>query len=263
MLIDGREIARTIEDALTKDVAACNDQITLGIFMIAPTKETEQFVRIKKKKAEQLGILVEEVCLEEVATREKAIAALKDLVEKTNGVVLQQPIPNSFNIEELLACIPKEKDVDALREGSPYRSPVAGAVFEILQYQNVSIPGKKVVVIGSGNLVGKPVAELLKEEDAEVVVMTKETGLNESLLQDADIIVSGAGRPELIKPHMIKEGAIVVDAGTSESRGAVRGDVDPVCYGLPAHITPVPGGIGPITVMYLFKNLIKSASCAL
>ena len=263
MLIDGKEIARIMEDAVRRDIASCTKEVALGIFMIAPTKETEQFVRIKKRKGESLGIDIQEVCLDTNASQEEARAALLALVERVDGVVLQQPIPNHFDVNELLACIPKEKDVDALRDDSLYCSPVAGAVSEILTHQNVSVEGKRAVVIGLGSLVGKPVAAYLKASGADVMVMTKETGLDGSLLQEADIIVSGAGRSGLVQPAMIKEGAVVIDAGTSESRGAVCGDVDPACYELPSYITPVPGGVGPITVMYLFKNLIKSASCAL
>ncbi|XKT75394.1 MAG: tetrahydrofolate dehydrogenase/cyclohydrolase catalytic domain-containing protein [Patescibacteria group bacterium UBA2103] len=263
MKIDGKKIAALLEGEIRSAIDACDKKLTLGIFMIAPTKETESFVRIKKKKAGELGVDVHEVLLDKNVSEEQALSEFIKLTSVCDGVVLQQPIPNNFSLKKFYEVLPVEKDIDALTEGAPYLSPVAGALDEIFSFYKISLEEKRAVVIGSGKLVGLPASALLKDGGAEVSVMTKETGINVDLLRNADIIVSGAGRPGLLTKDMVSKDSIIIDAGTSESRGAIVGDVDPECYEYAALVSPVPGGVGPITVMYLFKNLFKSASCAL
>lgn len=261
MIIDGKALARDSSIALAKEIQNCPG-ITLGIFMIAPTEETKSFVRIKKKKAAELGVSVIEETLPSEVSTEAAAQMLMTLIEKVDGVVIQKPLPEHIDTEVLCNLLPKEKDIDALTDSSPYMSPVAGAVQEIFSAYNIDPKGMKAVVVGSGVLVGKPVTALLKERGAHVTVMTKDTGVNVEAMKKADIIISGAGKPGLITKNMLQQSAIVIDAGTSESNGAMVGDVDSECYEYVYLISPVPGGVGPLTVISLFKNLYKSASCS-
>ncbi len=136
--------------------------------------------------------------------------------------------------------------------------PVAGAVAEVLMRQGVDVAGKKVVVVGAGRLVGKPVAEMLKEMGGEVAVITTTSGSLEEL-KTADVVVLGAGNPGFIKPEMLKQGVVLIDAGTSEAGGKLMGDADPACAEVASIFTPVPGGIGPIAVAMIFKNLLALA----
>lgn len=262
MIVDGKALAREITDVLKEDIKKCSNTPVLGILMIAPTPETRSFVRIKKRKAEELGVEVIEKELGAESSQEEVSKTIQNLIEKSHGVVLQQPIPKHLDNEALCNLIPKDKDVDALTKESVYASPVAGAVEEIFKKYSVQTEGVRVVVIGSGKLVGQPVAELLIDMGALVTVMTKETGINSEKLKKAKIIVSGAGRAGLITKDMVSEDAVVIDAGTSESRGAIMGDVDKGCYEKVSLVSPVPGGVGPLTVVSLFKNLSKSASCS-
>lgn len=262
MSIDGKALARDIEAVLKNDIAACKRVPVLGILMIDPTPETESFVRIKKKKAQELGVTVIETELKAEAQEEEVVAALEDLVARSDGVVLQQPIPGHLNVDVLCNRIPPIKDIDGLHTKSVHLSPVAGAVQEILKKYSVETEGVSAVVIGSGNLVGKPVATLLQKLGADVSIMTKETGIDAEILSQAKIVVSGAGSPRLITKNMVNKEMVLIDAGTSESGGSLVGDVDPECYEHVALISPVPGGVGPLTVISLFKNLIKSASCS-
>jgi methylenetetrahydrofolate dehydrogenase (NADP+)/methenyltetrahydrofolate cyclohydrolase len=185
-----------------------------------------------------------------------------------DAVIVQLPLPEGVNQEELLNSIPVEKDADVLSRAARERfekgeegallPPVVGAIREILQSGNVAIAGKRAVVIGAGFLVGGPVAKWLRQQGADVEVLTIESS-NEALvaaLAEADIIVSGTGSPGLIMPDMIKQGLALIDAGTSESNGKIVGDADPACADKCSLFTPVPGGVGPIAVACLFENAV-------
>lgn len=262
MIIDGRGLAKVIAEDVRRGVAKCKQPPVLGIFAVAPTKEIQSFIRIKKRQAEQLGIRVREET-HSALSQEQAENLLKSLVEECDGVVLQKPLPRELNEAKLLTLIPKEKDVDGLREDSPYMSPVAQAVRIVLHTYQVRVQGAKAVVVGSGKLVGMPVADMLEKQGASVVVFDKDTGIDHSAMHAADIIVSGVGKEGIITSDMVSAKTVLIDAGTSESQGAVVGDVHKDCYEKVRLISPVPGGIGPITVVELFKNLLKSASCSL
>jgi methylenetetrahydrofolate dehydrogenase (NADP+)/methenyltetrahydrofolate cyclohydrolase len=169
------------------------------------------------------------------------------------------PLPLQVDLDAILENLPPEKDVDAV---SPHerivRAPVAEAVSEVLVRAGVAAQNKKAVVVGAGRLVGKPCAELLEYLGADVSIITQDKGSLEQL-KDADIVVLGAGEPGLVKPDMLKEGVVLIDAGTSESAGKLKGDADPECAKVASVFTPVPGGIGPIAVAMIFKNLFALA----
>ena len=262
MIIDGKALARDIAEVVQSEIQKCSKIPVLGILMVAPTPETKSFVKIKKIKAEELGIPVLEEILEESASQEEVTERLKSLIDKSDGVVLQQPIPSHLDNEALCSLIPPIKDIDALTKESLHTSPVAGAVREILEKYSIDTNGVPVVVLGSGKLVGEPVAKLLKNLGSSVEVMTKETGIDIEKLRHAKIVVSGTGSAELITKDMVNKDALLIDAGTSESKGSIVGDVHKECYEHVAYVSPVPGGVGPLTVISLFKNLSKSASCS-
>jgi len=135
--------------------------------------------------------------------------------------------------------------------------PVVGAIKELSKRQHVVFAGAKVVVVGEGRLVGKPAALWAKKQGAQVKVIHRNTERPEEILKTADIIISGAGDPGIIKPEMIKEGVVIFDAGTSEEGGVLKGDANPACADKATLFTPVPGGIGPITVAVLLRNLVN------
>lgn len=208
---------------------------TLGMVVNAGDPATESFVKIKERLAERLGVKV-------------VRGELEDLLA-CDGVLVQLPHPDAG---VLMQQIPPEQDVDALGLHPEVVAPVALAVKEVLDRHAPA--GKKATVIGEGKLVGKPVVAMLRQQGYSVSVVSLETG-SLSELKDADVVVSGAGSPYLIKPEMLKPGVVLIDAGTSESQGKVVGDCDPACADVASVMTPVPGGIGPIAVAMLFKNL--------
>ena len=234
MIIDGKAIA---ERVLASIGNALHGK-TLGVVATEGDAATESFIRIKTRVAERLGVTVKRFPSEEIL---EAFAC--------DGVIIQMPIPNA---ETLIATLPPEKDVDGLKNPAVL-PPVAGAVAEILAHASVAPAGKRTVVVGQGRLVGQPVAALMRERGAVVSVITDGESLEP--LREADIVVLGAGSPGLVKPNMLKEGAVLIDAGTSEAGGKVAGDADPMCAAKCSVFTPVPGGVGPVAVAMIFKNL--------
>lgn len=251
MIIDGKSIAGEIYAQLG------TRELRLGILVGKKNPVIDSFVRIKEKAAQRLRVQLVREELEETATTETAIAALFKLASSVDGVIVQLPLPKSMDVEKILAAIPPQKDVDGISLSPMVRPPVAEAVAHILAIHRIEVQGKHAVVIGSGRLVGVPVAALLSIRGADVTIIQKGDLL--SPLMNADVIVSGAGESGLIKPEHIKHGVVLIDAGTSESEGKVAGDADPACAAKAGLFTPVPGGVGPIAVAMIFKNLFELA----
>src|SRR3989344_5320258 len=198
MLVDGKKIAEEIIAGLGESLSGKR----LGIVVGAQDSATDSFIKIKSRVAERLGVVV-------------VRGELEELIKTCDGVIVQLPIPNS---EALLAALPPEKDVDALGSAPLVRAPVAEAIAEVLSRNGVNPSGKKAMVVGAGRLVGAPAAKLLRELGADVSIITHAHGSLEQL-KNADIVVLGAGEPGLIKPEMLKQGVVLIDAGTSEQGG--------------------------------------------
>lgn len=255
MLVDGKKIANEIILQLEGERKNLPPVLRLGVLLGAQDAASASFVKIKERIADKLQVVVVREMVDESSTTKQALRALERLAQHCAGVILQLPLPTQLHIEELLDALPVEKDVDAITAGERIvRAPVAEAVSEVLVRAGVTARGKKATVVGAGKLVGAPVAELLRDLGADVTVVT----LNEGSLvdlKDADIVVLGAGEPGFVKPEMLKEGVVLIDAGTSEASGRLVGDADPRCAEVASVFTPVPGGIGPIAVAMIFKNL--------
>lgn len=258
MIIAGKQIAEELYTELAHKFAG--SQVSLGILVGQDDPVIESFVRIKEKAAARIGVRLEREKLPLGATTDDAAKATAELAARTNGIIVQLPLPAPIDTDEVLSAIPKEKDVDGINPHvhEPDRlvhAPVAAAIEHILVREHVEVAGKKAVVVGLGRLVGKPAAALLVRLGAEVCTISQSEGSLEQL-HDADIVVLGAGKPGLVKPEHLKSGVVLFDAGTSESNGKVVGDADQRCAEIASLYTPVPGGIGPIAVAMIFKNLL-------
>jgi len=260
MMIDGRSIAEDVYGMLLADRESISHKIRLGIIVGIDDPVIESFLRIKKRAAERLGVEIVRVDLVGADTGQ-LIAAVRTLSEETDGVIVQLPLSENVDTDAVLAAIPSGKDVDANgpQHDPSVFAPVANAVGEILERSNVEIKGKNVLIVGHGRLVGKPVEEWFHKHLVRTSVVTDSINL-ERQSPDADIIILGVGEPGLLKPSMIKEGAVVIDAGTAELGKKVVGDADPACAAKCSVFTPVPGGVGPIAVAMIFKNLFELAS---
>jgi len=254
MIVDGKKLAADVYEELAKERANLPAGLSLGIIACEPDAVIESFVRIKERAAARLSIALVRRDVPASAGEKGILDAIDELASKTAGIIVQLPLPKNIDVEKVLAAIPGIKDVDGIGAAPVCEPPVALAIEEILMRSGVEVGEKSAVVVGAGRLVGAPAAKLLERLGAQVRVMTREKGGTE-LLKDADIIVSGAGEPGLITPEMLRDGAVLIDAGTSEQGGRVRGDADPACAEKCSVFTPVPGGVGPVAVAMIFKNL--------
>lgn len=262
MLVDGKKIAAGIYAEVKESLARSGQHPCLTVFACAPNVETKKYLELKKKRAGELGIDVMVIELDAEATTEEALAAVTSATS-AEGIIIQLPFPPQIDVVKLLAAVPKELDVDAIHyegEETEVLPPVIGAVAAIAKIQGVEFDGKKVAIVGQGRLVGRPAALWARAEGAVVQVVDRDTTDADTILKEADIIISGAGQPGLITPEKIKEGIVIFDAGTSEEGGELKGDADPACASKASLFTPVPGGIGPITIAVLLRNLVVLAA---
>lgn len=254
MIIDGKAIAESVYADLAIKREGMTHAIKLGIIVGTNDPVIESFIRIKTRAATRLEVEIVRTEIPPVAaTTSDVVAALAQLADRVDGIIVQLPLPAQIDTDAVLAAIPSEKDVDGISASPIVRSPVAEAIAEILRREHVVVRGKQAVVVGAGRLVGQPCATLLKELGAQVTIINKGESLD--VLKDADIVILGAGESGFVKPDMIKGGAVLIDAGTSEAGGKIAGDADPECANVVSVFTPVPGGVGPIAVAMIFRNL--------
>jgi methylenetetrahydrofolate dehydrogenase (NADP+)/methenyltetrahydrofolate cyclohydrolase len=267
MVVDGKAIAERVLDEIRGQVTSLAQfgVPTLAIITGDPTFETQKYLALKQRKAAAVGVRVVVAELPPGATTEVAVAAVRSACQSAQGVVVQLPLPAQIDREAVLAAVPATHDPDGFRYGvEPLAclSPVVVAIDEIARTYGVTFADRAVVVVGAGRLVGKPAAHYAREAGGRVTVVTKGDVSIGALLATADIIITGAGQPGLITPAMVKEGVVIFDAGTSEDGGVLRGDVAAAVALKAAVFTPVPGGIGPVTVAALLRNTVSLAAQA-
>jgi len=274
MIINGKEIASKIQEALINEVKQLKEKLitpSLTLIQVGEEKASLSYARSISKEAEILGIYLEHYKMPYETTEEELLLAIKRLNERRdiNGIVIELPLPQGINKNLALEAISPEKDVDGfhpinmgrLLEGTAKFIPAtAQSVLEAIKSVNPYIEGKNAVIIGRSNIVGKPTALLLLQENATVTICHSRTKNLQSISQTADILVVSTGRPHMIDKSYIKRGAIVIDVGITKINGKIIGDVDfDDVKDVAGWITPVPGGIGILTTLMLFKNTIKAA----
>jgi len=276
-ILDGKSLAESIEKDLKQVVVSLSHKPKLVIVQVGNNIESDIYIGYKKRFAERVGV----DCIHERYTEdEKEEKIIDDIVRYGNdtsvtGIMVQLPLPQNFNTRKILDTIPPAKDVDGLTShsltqllygGEAFLPAVAHAVFEILENYNISIFGKKVVVVGKSELVGKPIALKCMNMEATVSVCHSNTINLAQETQTADILIVGAGSLGLVGREGVRTGQVVIDIGTNPvSSGPVgrrvAGDVRfEEVLDIVSDITPVPGGVGPVTVACLFKNLLEGLS---
>lgn len=259
MIVDGRAIAQDILEDVREMVGG--KPLTMRAIVVAPTAATSSYLRAKARAAETAGVTFEVVELPSPASTEEVAEAARAL--GADAVIVQLPLPEHIDTEAVLSAIPASADADALTSAARAAGipvpPVAAAVEEILVRSNVVIAGTRAAVVGKGRLVGEPVAARLASLGSTVQSFDDKT-FEPSALAHADIVVSGAGVPHLIRPDLVKDGVALIDAGTSEAAAGaggdsrIVGDIDPAAAAKASVYTPVPGGVGPVTVACLMRN---------
>ena len=264
MLVDGKAIAKEIYHDTAATVEKLPVPPIMAIITCSPNFETQKYLDLKKAKARALGIELLVTVLPADSSTEAVVAAVFKASSIASGVVVQLPLPAHIDTTVVLASIPATHDVDAFRytqTGTGPLPPVVGAIAEIALLHSITWKGKQVVVFGSGRLVGAPATVYAQAMGAQVQVVTEETQDIKALVLTADIIILGVGKPNLLQPEMVKKEVIVFDAGASEDGGLLVGDARTDVAQKAALFTPVPGGIGPITVALLFRNLLELQAC--
>lgn len=262
MVVDGKAIAAEIIMETAREAAAMPKAPVLSIITCAPNFATRSYLALKRRKAIEAGVEVVVHELSGSASTEEVVEAVKVAVGEAEGVVVQLPLPAHIDREAVLAAVPATHDPDGFSYGKDERacfSPVVVAIKTIGERSGLVWSGQRAVVVGNGLLVGLPASHFLRQAGAQVVVITPETENSEQLISQADILVTGVGKPGLITAAMVKDGICVFDAGTSEDGGVLRGDVDALVANKAAVFTPVPGGIGPVTVAALLANTVSLA----
>lgn len=273
MLVDGYKIANDIGSELKKKVSNLNPKPGLGIILAGDDKPSQVFVAHKIKFCEEVGIKVEtrKINGSSKNLRKKLESSIKEFNRSTSihGIILQLPLPKNLirYQPKIFQLIAPEKDIDCfnpinlglLNSGNSVALPaVVKACLAVLENYRINLKGKVILVIGWGQVVGKPLVPALLRRGATVIVCHQYTKNLPELTQKADVIISAAGKPKLINSKMVKKGIIVLDVGASFAKGKIMGDFDFATTNKKARlITPVPGGIGPITVAMVAKNTLE------
>lgn len=277
ILLDGKKLSEKILNNLKKKIRG--RRLQLAVVLVGDDAVSRIFINQKKKACEKTGIDFKLFQFHENGSREIIKEKIKEIAENpaVSGVVIQLPLPASpagrpakFNTDEFLNLVPEEKDIDVLAEkslGKFYQGrskilpPTVSGILYLLKNYKITLKDKNVAIIGAGRLVGFPLALQLLKEKATVSVLNEWTKDTPFFTKRADVLISGVGWPNLIKGENVKKGAIVIDAGSSLKAGKVVGDVDFKSVSKKAsYITPVPGGVGPLTVACLLDNLTKIKS---
>ena len=261
MIIDGKAIADRILTETRLAASSLPHVPSFAAFAVAPSPATQSYLRMKARQAERAGIQMEVRELRDDIDTDALIGAIQTASE--DAVIVQLPLPEHINTMRVLEAIPEDKDADvlspAVRTHGSVLHPIAASIEQIFKEGNVTVAGSRAVVVGQGWLVGQPATAWLTQQGAQVTTVTRESGDLLAMLPLADIIVSGAGSPGLIMPDLVKEGAAVIDVGTSELGGSIAGDVAPEVRDVAGLFTPVPGGVGPVAVAFLMKNVVQLA----
>lgn len=271
MIIDGKKIAAEILDKVKSGVSKLSFQPIFCDVLVGSDPASQQYVRMKGKTAEKVGIKFRSAEYPESITTLELINEIKKIGREPDicGLIVQLPLPQSIDKQAVLDAIDPKIDVDCTGKvntdlfygGKAYvEFPTAAAVMASLDSTGADFLKKDFLVMGFGQLVGRPVSFLLQQRGYKVTVARSKTENAEQLLREADVIISAVGKPKLITGQKIKPGAIVVDAGTSESQGGIVGDVDfDSVKDIAGFVSPVPGGVGPITVAMLLSNVLRVA----
>lgn len=275
IIIDGKEVARKTRENLKNKVAELKKQNIfpkLAVIMVGEDPASKIYVRNKSKACEELGIEYEEFLLKEDITQQELIKLINELNsrEDVHGILLQSPIPQHLDINEAFRTIAPEKDVDGFNPVNvgklvlgqeTFISCTPFGVIKMLEEYNIEIEGKNAVVIGRSNIVGKPMLQCLLNKHATVTICHSKTKNLKELTKKADILVAAIGKPKFVTEDMVKPGAVVIDVGINrDENGKVCGDVDfENVKNIAGYITPVPGGVGPMTIAMLMTNIVKAA----
>lgn len=271
-ILDGKQIAKDYRQGLQDQVEALKEKgftPKLSVILVGNDGASQSYVRSKKKAAEKIGMISEIVHLEETATEEEVLNELNRLNndDSVSGILVQVPLPKQVSEQKILEAINPEKDVDGFHpinigklyiDEQTFVPCTPLGIMEILKHADIDLEGKNAVVIGRSHIVGQPVSKLLLQKNASVTILHSRSKDMAPYLKDADVIVSAVGKPGLVTKDVVKEGAVIIDVGnTPDENGKLKGDVDyDAVKEIAGAITPVPGGVGPLTITMVLNNTL-------
>jgi methylenetetrahydrofolate dehydrogenase (NADP+)/methenyltetrahydrofolate cyclohydrolase len=270
MIIDGRKIADGILARLKRQVSAMKVKPRLAVILVGDDKASETYVRNKQQAATLVGIKFDLHKFPASISENELIKQIRQIQKNSlDGIIIQLPLPKKFNKKTVLNELDPNIDVDGLSwvslgklviHDNTLVPPSPGAVLEIIKHSKVDIKGKHIVLVGQGDLIGKPLTNILIHMPVTLTTCNKETKNLPKITKTADILIAGVGKYNLIRGNMVKKGAVVVDAGVSFYKGKMYGDINlEEVAKIAAAVTPTPGGVGPITVAKLLENTVKLA----
>lgn len=274
IIIDGKKVSAQVKEQVrieTEELVKKGIKPGLAVIIVGDDPASRVYVNNKKKACEKVGFLSKEFALPATTTQEELLSLVKELNEdkEINGILCQLPLPNGLDEKAVIEAISPLKDVDAFHASNVGKIMIGdydflpctpAGVMEMLHSYNIPVEGKECVVIGRSNIVGKPMAMLLLHENGTVTITHSRTKNLKEVTKRADILVAAIGKPKFVTADMVKEGAVVIDVGMDrDENGKLCGDVDfenikEKC----SAITPVPGGVGPMTIAVLMKNTLKA-----
>ena len=274
-IIDGKAVSAKVKEQVRREAEVLKDQgieIGLAVVIVGNNSASRVYVNNKKKACEDVGFTSHEYALPEETTEAELLELVEKLNndDKVNGILVQLPLPKQINENAIINAIRPEKDVDAFHPENvghimigdfSFLPCTPAGVMELIAETGVDVCGKNCVVIGRSNIVGKPMAMLLLHKNGTVTICHSRTKNLAEICSQADILVAAVGKAGFVTPDMVKEGAVVIDVGMNRnSEGKLCGDVDyGACFDKAGYITPVPGGVGPMTIAMLMRNTLTAA----
>ena len=277
MILDGKLVSQRIKDELrikVEELGKKGISVGLTVIIVGDDPASRVYVNSKKKACEALGITSQEFALPQDTTEEELLSLIEKLNkdDKVNGILVQLPLPKHINEETVINTIDPKKHVDAFHPQNVGKIMIGNydflpctpaGVMELIKESGISVTGKECVVLGRSNIVGKPQAMLLLHQNGTVTVCHSRTQNLKEVTKRADILVAAIGKPNFVTADMVKEGAVVIDVGINRMPDkTLCGDVDfEAVSKVASAITPVPGGVGPMTIAMLMKNTVTAAIC--
>jgi methylenetetrahydrofolate dehydrogenase (NADP+) / methenyltetrahydrofolate cyclohydrolase len=268
-MMDGKELAARVREEVAREVADLG-HVGLATVLVGDDPASHVYISAKHKAATEAGIDARDVRLPDDTTEEDVLSLVADLNAdaEVDGILVQLPLPSQMDETKVTYAVAPLKDVDGFHPvnagnlylGTPIHVPATpSGCMELLAAYDVEPSGKEAVVIGRSEIVGRPMAMLLMHANATVTVCHSRTADLASHVRRADIVVAAVGRPGIVTPEMVKPGAAVLDVGLTRTEEGIRGDVDPAVAEVAGHLTPMPGGTGPMTIAMLLRSAVRAA----
>ena len=268
-ILDGKGLSVKIKDELKNEMDAYVKTPILSVITIGEDEASKVYVKNKRKACEYVGMSFLHISYDDKTSEKEILNKIEELNkdESINGIILQLPIPKKYNQEKLINSIDPNKDVDGLtfiNQGKLFNNSdsiipcTPKGIMEIFKYYNIDLTSKNVVIVGRSNLVSKPLLIECLNKNATVTMCHSKTKNLEFYTKNADILVVAVGKKHLIDKTMVKEGSVIIDVGINRDNGKLYGDVNPNVESICSYLTPVPGGVGPMTVVMLLKNTFEA-----